>query len=201
MELKLKLKPLYIYLIGFVIFLVAIIFFSINRPGTKMPDDAMHGKAPNDDVHKGMGMPGMGGMSEAFKQKEAELKTALDKSPNDTLKIKEYAQFLMAAHKPVDALKYLQKIVDIDPKRIDVMLNMTFIYDIQGNTAAAETLTRKILAISPNSQEANFNLAILMEKKGDKEKAKQIWNDLVKKYPNTDIAKMSQEGLDRLKSK
>lgn len=197
-----KIKPLYIYLIGFVLFVGVIIFFSTNKEKAGMPDDAAHSGMPQDDIHKGMGgMEGMGAMSEAFKKRETELKGALEKNPADTLKMREYAEFLMAAHKPVESLKYLLQIVEKDPKRIDILLNITFIYDIQGNVSEAEATTRKILAIDNNNQPANFNLGVLMDKKGDKEKAKQIWNDLIKKYPNSDIAKLSKEALDGMNKK
>lgn len=197
-----KIKPLYIYLIGFVLFAAVIIFFAAKKDELKMPNDAMHGQAPNDDIHKGMGggMPGMGAMKEAFKKKDAEYKAALEKSPNDTLKMREYAEFLMAAHKPDESLKYLQLILKSNPKRIDILLNTTIIYfEVKNDIAAAEDATNKILAIDKNNQPANYNLGIIMEKKGNKEKAKQIWNDLIKKYPNSEIATMSKKALDGMK--
>jgi hypothetical protein len=40
-----------------------------------------------------------------------------------------------------------------------------------------------------------------MEKKGDKKKAEQIWTDLIKKNPKSEIATMSQEELDRMTGK
>ncbi len=203
-----KIKPLYMYLGGFIIF-IAVMVLLVPKKNTalpndamngQMPNDAVHGQMPNDDVHKGMGSAnGMGAMSEAFKKKEAELKDAVDKSPNDTLKVRQYAELLMAAHKPAESLKYLQQIVSKYPNRIDLLLDITYIYDIQGNAGAALETTNKILAVDKNNQPANFNLGVLMDKKGEKDRAKQIWTDLIKKYPGSDIAKLAQQAIDAQK--
>ncbi len=197
-----KIKPLYIYLIGFALFIAIIIFFSVQQKNANTPKDAVSGEVPNDDIHKGMGGMGnqkMGAMSEAFKKKEAEMKAELDKNPNDTLKIREYAEFLMAAHKPAESLKYLEQIVSKDPRRIDILLAITFIYHLQKNYDKAEEATNRILAIDKNNQNASFNMGIIQEAKGNKERAKQIWNDVIKRFPNTDAAKLSKEALDALK--
>ncbi|MBA4317657.1 MAG: hypothetical protein C0412_04585, partial [Flavobacterium sp.] len=149
-----KIKPLYIYLIGFALFIAIIIFFSVKQKEAKDPKDAVSGQAPNDDIHKGMGGMGgqkMGAMSEAFKKKEADMKAELDKNPNDTLKIREYAEFLMAAHKPMESLKYLEQIMSKDPKRVDILLAITFIYHVQKNYDKAEEATNRILAVDKNN--------------------------------------------------
>jgi len=197
-----KIKPLYIYLIGFALFIAIIIFFSVKQKEAKDPKEAVSGQAPNDDVHKGMGGMGgqkMGAMSEAFKKKEADMKAELDKNPNDTLKIREYAEFLMAAHKPAESVKYLEQIISKDPKRIDILLAITFIYHIQKNYDKAEEATNRILAVDKNNENANFNMGVIQESKGNKEKAKQIWNDIIKRFPNTEAAKLSKEALDAMK--
>jgi tetratricopeptide (TPR) repeat protein len=195
-----KIKPLFIYLIGFVVFLVAIIFFALRKEEPKAPEGPMSGQMPNDAIHQGMGgMNGMAAMSEAFKKKEAEFAAAFEKNPNDTLKLKEYAHFLGQGHKPAEAIKVLEKILKIDPKRIDVLFDLTYLYDQMGRMADIEVATNKILAIDKNNKEANYNLGIIMEKKGNKEKAKQIWNDLVKKFPNTEIAQLAKNSINRLK--
>jgi tetratricopeptide (TPR) repeat protein len=195
-----KIKPLYIYLIGFVVFLVVIIFFSLQKSEPKMPDNAMNGMPPNDDIHQGMGnMKGMGAMSEAFKKKEAEFKAAFEKNPNDTLMLKEYAHFLGQGHKPAEAVKALEKILAIGPNRVDVLFDLTYLYDQLGKLDEVEVVTNKILAIEKDNKEASYNLGIIMEKKGNKDKARQLWNDLIKKYPGTEIAKLSKESIDRLK--
>jgi tetratricopeptide (TPR) repeat protein len=197
-----KLKPLYIYLIGFALFIAIIIFFSVQQKQSKTPEEAMTGQMPNDDVHKGMGGMGgqkMGALSEAFKKRAADMKAAFDKNPNDTLQMRKYAEFLMEAHKPAESLKLLEQIISKDPKRIDIMLGMTFIYHSQKNLDKAEEITNRILAIDKNNQNASFNLGVIMEDKGNKEKAKQIWNDLIKRFPNTEAAKLSKEALDAQK--
>lgn len=193
-----KIKPLYIYLIGFALFIAIIIFFSVKQKETIEPNEAVSGQAPNDDIHKGMGGMGgqkMGAMSEAFKKKEAEMKAEVEKNPNDTLKIREYAEFLMAAHKPMESVKYLEQIIAKDSKRVDILLSITYIYYIQKDYNKAEETTNRILAVDKNNQNALFNMGVIQESKGNTAKAKEIWNDVIKRFPNSEAAKLSKEAL------
>jgi len=196
-----KLKPLYIYLLGFAAFIVIIIFFAIKREDPVGAGGDIGKRMPADNIHQGMkeGMPGMGAMSEAFKKREADLKSALEKNPNDTLKLREYAEFMMMAHKPLESLKYLEQIAKLDPKRIDILLNMTYIYDIQGNLQKAEEMTNKVLSANRKHPAANFNLGVIMQKKGDAAKAKQIWESVIRNNPGTEIALKAKNAIDGMK--
>ena len=200
-----KIKPLYIYLIGFVFFVAAVIFFSSKSSESKMPNDAAHSHASSDNPHSGMGMgqddpnaPSKDNVSEKYKQEFERRKSEYEKNPNDTLKMREYAEILYQSHKYNPALDLLEKILKVNPNRKDVLLAETVIYDIQGDVTKAEEVTNKILSFRKNDPEASFNLGIIMEKKGDKEKAKQIWNDIYKRSPESAIGKMAKDQVDRL---
>ena len=93
---------------------------------------------PMDEVHKKLnnGMtqnPSGSNVSEEVKHKLDVMKKAVDANPSDTLKMREYADFLAAAHKPDDALLYYQKIIDKDKKRKDIYFSMTLIYYTKGD--------------------------------------------------------------------
>ena len=196
-----KVKPVYIYLAVFIAFVLALIIFTSN--GEKTTQNNM----PNDDVHKGLtnphgnGGPSKSNLSDDYYKQLNELKAAYEQNPNDTVKIKAYADFLAASHQTDNAAELYTKILDKGPKRIDIMLELTFLYYEAGNYDKAEEYTNKILAIDKNQLEANYNLGALAAAKGDKDKAIQIWNNVIAKYPGTDAATNAQKSIEQLNAK
>lgn len=194
-----KIKPIYIYLGVFVIFIVAVIFFSNSAKNSNQAKEInLNTQMPNDDVHKGTAAQGNGDMpSKSNVMKEAvekmnALKTAVEKNPNDTLKVREYAQ-MVQAHNPDEAIKLYENILQIGSKRTDLMLELTFLYFNKGDIKKAEVYNNKVLSIDRNNLIANYNLGGLAQAKGDIKTAKTIWQNLAKKYPNTQVGSMAGE--------
>ncbi len=107
---------------------------------------------PTDDVHKNlnkemMNNPSGANVSEEVKHKLQVMKKDVDANPSDTLKMREYADFLAAAHHPEDASIYYQKILEKDKNRKDIYFSLTFVYYNQGNLVKAEEVTRKMLQL------------------------------------------------------
>lgn len=202
---EMKIKPLYIYLLVFIVFVGAVIFFSGNTKKAE-PNSAMNGQMPSDDVHKGLKAkgnneaPSANNVMEEAKQKLANLKKEVEANPDDTLKLKEYAVMLGGGHQPEEAIKMFEKILKKGPNRIDIMHALTFLYFNKGDLSKAEEYTNNVLSVDRNNKEANFNLGAIAATKGDKVKAKEIWNSVIKKFPNTDVAKLAQSALESLKN-
>lgn len=131
-------------------------------------------------------------------QRLAEFKNAIDSNPQDTLKMREYANLLGGAHRDQEAAKVFENILAIGPNRIDVMLVLTYIYYTLGNTEKAEKYTNRVLSINKDNPEANFNLGILELKKGDKDKAKQILNSVIKRFPDNKVSVYAKSALMKL---
>ena len=194
-----KIKPVYIYLGVFAIFIVAVIFFSNASKNSRTAKELNpNTQAPNDDVHKGMAEQGNGDkpsksnvMKEAVEKMNA-LKAAVEKNPNDTLKVREYAE-MVQAHDPNEAIRLYESILKVGPKRTDLLLELTFLYFSKGDLKKAEEYNNKVLSIDKTNMIANYNLGGLAQAKGDFQKAKSIWLDLAKKYPNTQIGHMAGE--------
>ncbi len=55
------------------------------------------------------------------------LKKEVEANPKDTAKIKEYADFIAAAHKPEQAIPYYEKILKVDPRRNDILFSLSMI--------------------------------------------------------------------------
>lgn len=194
-----KIKPIYIYLGVFVIFIVAVVFFSNSAKNSNQANEINpSAQMPNDDVHKGMAQQGNGDMpSKSNVMKEAvekmnALKSAIEKNPNDTLKVREYAE-MVQAHEPDEAIKLYENILKVGPKRTDLLLELTFLYFNKGDLKKAEEYNNKVLNIDKSNMIANYNLGGLAQAKGDIKAAKAIWLDLAKKYPNTQIGNMAGE--------
>jgi tetratricopeptide (TPR) repeat protein len=196
-----KIKPIYIYLITFVVFGLAVILFSSNTKKSEPSNPHMQqGQMPNDDIHKGINSddaPSKSNVSQDAIQKMAELKTAVDKNPKDTAKVREYADMLVF-HQPEEAEKYFQKILNIDPKRVDVLLQLTLISFNKRDFNKAEKYTNIILKNDPANATAHYNLGAIAGAKGDNKKARSIWEDVVKKYPNTGGGKVASNALKQL---
>jgi tetratricopeptide (TPR) repeat protein len=195
-----KIKPLYIYLILFASFVIGVIVFT-NISSSSSNDNKIN-KIPDDEIHRGMGsdgeMPSGTNVMEDARKKLEELKLSYEKNPDDTLKIKEYAEMLKFAHQTDKSIELYEKILKKDPNRIDVLLELTFLYFNNGNLDKAEEFTNTILKIDKDHQIGTYNLGAIAASRGDNAKAKSIWQGLVKKYTNTEIALIAQQSIMEL---
>jgi tetratricopeptide (TPR) repeat protein len=195
-----KIKPLYIYLILFASFVIGVIIFT-NISSSSSNDNSTN-KIPDDQIHRGMGndgeMPSGTNVMEDARKKLEELKLSYEKNPDDTLKIKEYAEMLKFAHQTEKSIELYEKIIKKGPDRIDVLLELTFLYFNNGNLDKAEAFTNDILKIDKEHQIGTYNLGAIAASRGDNAKAKSIWQGLAKKYPNTDIALIAQQSIMEL---
>lgn len=197
-----KIKPIFIYLTAFAAFVIGIIIFSSSSQKTNssagIPDDAVHSKT---NPHGNGEMPGKGNVTQSAMEKMAELEKDYKANPNDTLKAREYADFIGMAHGDDEALGIYDNILKIDPNRIDIIMRQTFIYDNKGNYDKAEELTKKILSLQKDHPDANYNLGVIAAQKGQNDKALKIFNDVLKKFPNTQVAEYSKIYIEQLTGK
>ncbi|HKI77641.1 MAG TPA: tetratricopeptide repeat protein [Ignavibacteriaceae bacterium] len=199
-----KIKPAYIYVI---LIAALILFLVISSQDTKTIKPSTAGniqdqEIPQDDIHSSLrtpgSTPGKDNVSETVNRRIEEFKTTLKKNPNDTLTIKEYADFLLAAHQPLNALPLYEKILKVDPKRADIHFSLTYIYYSQGNLDKAEEETKLILLYNKKDPQAFYNLGAISATRGNFEKAKKYWNDIIANNPGTEIAKLASSSLEKL---
>ncbi len=198
-----KIKPLYIYLIAFVLVIVIIVLTS-NSGSNKSTSESITGKEmPQDEIHKGINPPGTGNPSSGNVSKEAihqmeMLKKSYEENPEDTVKAKVYADMLIASHSPEKSIPIYENILKKDPKRIDILLGLTLAnYSLQ-NFDECEELTLEILKIDEDNPEANYNLGAIAASRGNKEKARKLWQEVIEKYPNSDAARIANTSMQRL---
>ena len=157
---------------------------------------------PKDDIHKGLQNPtqnpGKENVSSEVKHQMEMLKKSVEENPKDTLKMREYADLLAAAHHPEEAIVYYYSILNINPRRTDILNSVAFIYYNEKDYSKATDLINKILLYEPNNTEAMYNLGAIAATSGNKTEAKQRWEDLVKKYPNSEESKLAENSLKKL---
>lgn len=199
-----KFKPIYVYLGVFVVFVAAIVFFSnVTKDANNAGTISEGAQMPEDDIHSGMRsrgngeMPGQDNVMKEMVEKMNALKLAIEKNPNDTAKVREYAD-MQIAHNPEEAIKLYERIIKIDPKRTDVLLQMTFTFYNTGELEKAIEYNNKVLSVDKNNLYAQYNIGGLAQAKGDTKKAIAVWKELAKKYPKTEVAHIAEQAAKQL---
>lgn len=202
---KMKFKPIYFYPTLVIIILIVLIITinDSNKTHVKVEDEIVNKEMPNDEVHKGLNVPGKESptkqnVTSTVLERLESMKKEVEKNPNDTLKLKEFADFLTAAHKPEEAIPYYEKILKIDPNNKEVLFNLSFIYNTKRDFLRAENYTIKILKLDPKDTQALYNLGAISASKGNKNKARDIWEKIVKDFPGTEIESLAKSGLAKL---
>jgi tetratricopeptide (TPR) repeat protein len=198
---KFKFKIIYLY--GFIFITVILVLIITSHSGSNISTDKSSIRSeeiPQDSIHQNLGMetPSSSIVNKDVIIKLKEMKILANALPIDTMKNREYADFLVAAHKPAEAVNYYYKILKIDNKRKDILLSLTQAYYIKNDLDSAENITRKILQIFPGDQQATYNLGAIEATKGNKDKAREIWNQLIIDHPNTETAELAKEALNKL---
>jgi len=199
-----KVKPLYIYaaiIILAILFLV--IFASKDKNEQNAGTDFSTKNLPDDEIHKGLQnpstqTPSKENVNENFKHQIEMLKKAAEENPSDTLKMREYADLLFAAHKAEEAIPYYQKILKVNPKRIDILFSVSFIYYNKKDFDKSEEITNQILKADKKNQQALYNLGAIAIAKGDIQSAKKIWTRLIEEYPSSETSELAKNSLNKL---
>lgn len=198
---KTKFKIIYLY--GIIFIAVILVLIITSQSGSNISTNKSNIRSeeiPQDSIHQNLGIetPNSSNVNKDVIIKLKEMKIQADALPIDTMKNREYADFLIAAHKPAEAVNYYNKILKIDNKRKDILLSLTQAYYIKNDLDSAENITKKILKIFPGDQQATYNLGAIEATKGNKDKAREIWNRLIIDHPNTETAELAKDALNKL---
>ena len=201
---KMKFKPIYLYGVVLAAAVVLLIFFSRSKDSNPDPEttNLQNENIPDDDIHNQLKMqesnPTKDNVTENFHKRMGELKQAVENNPNDTLKLKEYADFLAAAHKTEEAIRMYDRILKINPKRTDIYFSITLLYYNEKDLQKAEEYNEKVLIYDPTNSMALYNRGALAATRGDKEKARTIWEKIVKDDPDSEVGNLAKQSLTRL---
>lgn len=199
-----KFKPIYLYgLVVLVSIVILIIVASQNSEEPQNNSSELNQKMPDDDVHKklmdkGGKSPSKENVSVEYRERMAKLKDAVEKNPEDTLALKNYADFLSASHKMDDAITYYNKILQVDPKRADIHFSLAVIYYNKQDFARCENENNQVLRFDPKNQMALYNLGAVAATKGEFMKAKDFWNQVIEINSENETGKLAKESLTKL---
>ena len=201
-----KLKPLYLY--GTVAVVAAfILVFYLFQDNTVKPvnasSDIMNKEMPKDEIHKGLQnsnteAPSSGNVMNKVKHEMAMLKKAVEKNPNDTLSVRQYADFLAVAHQKDEAIKYYKEILQKYPDRTDIKFSMSYAYFVNHDFENAEKMMNDVIQKDNKNVAAYYNLGVIAASKGNKQKAKEAWQKLIKINPGCREADLANSALKKL---
>ncbi len=199
-----KFKPIYLY--GIIVLVSIIVLILVSMQNSNEPKEVaieQNQNIPDDDVHQQLKNqvstpPSKENVSEAYREKMAELKAAVDKNPEDTLALKNYADFLSASHKMNEAITYYNKILQIDSKRNDIHFALALIYYNKQDFVNCENENNKVLSYDPKNQMALYNLGAIAATKGEIVKAKDFWNQVIEINSASETGKLAKESLGKL---
>jgi tetratricopeptide (TPR) repeat protein len=168
-----------------------------------MPNDAVHqgmNGMPGDALHQGMGgdAPSKNNIRDDFWEKLKKFEADLKANPNDTLLMKNYAQMLGMSHQTEKAIELYEKILKIDPNRVDILLAEGLAFYNDQNFQMAEVVTKRIIARDKNNIEAQYNLGVIAASQGKDEDAKKIWKEISEKYPNDEVGQLAGRSLKQI---
>lgn len=196
-------KPSTVYPLALVVIVVILVFMVVSKNTPPAPDKppVTQGQMPNDDIHKGLGgSPSGTNVADEVKHQIDMLGKAVQKNPNDTVKLREFADILVQSHKQDLAIPLYEKILKINPKRKDILIALSYVAYIKQDFDKSAEYTKRILKFLPKDPEALYNLGAIAAIKGNNAEAKKIWADVAKNNPGTPIAATANESIQKLES-
>ncbi|MCE1188961.1 MAG: tetratricopeptide repeat protein [Ignavibacteria bacterium] len=199
-----KLNKLTIYAIVIVIFVAALIIgVMLNKNSSKeAPGNLAQKEMPNDEVHKGLkngaAMPQPGKQTEEMKHQIAMIQKTVEDNPNDTMKIRQFADVLAQGHQPEEAIKYYEMILKKDPKRADILFSLSYIYYIKTDLNKSADYLLRILKFDKSNLNAVYNLGLVEATRGNNTEARKYWESIVKQSPSSELGKLAADALKKL---
>ena len=95
----------------------------------------------------------------------------------------------------------VQEMRPYDPHRAEKCVEVGDYYMRRKNYRAAESRYREALDYKPNDALATFRLAVVLEKTGERDEARQRYEEYLKILPQGPLARDARKALERLKAK
>ena len=131
--------------------------------------------------------------------KYQELKAAVDANPNGPEENIQLANFLFDNHRFQEAINYYQKALRLDPRNVNVIVDVGVAYFNLQNYQEAEKYFQRALEIDPEQPNALYNLGIVRAQLGDMQGVIEVWNKLIKVAPESQLARNARQMLEKKK--
>ncbi len=191
--MKFNIKHFYLVLglivVGFISYFVV----------AKSLEKSQQAEMPNDEIHRGLKQQKSMQMDKEILAKIDSLKNVINSNPKDTIALNHLGFFLLQTHKFDEAETTFENLLKLNPNRIDVLNVLAEMnFNLQKFNKSEEYLKR-ILKLEEDNDLAQYNLGVVYVMQGKKDEAKEAWNKIVQKNPDSDIGKMAKESLQTLK--
>jgi len=124
----------------------------------------------------------------------------LKKDPEDLLALESIAQAHLALNQYTQAATYLERLVDLDPERLDVLMQLAAIYlhpDSRNYQAAVSALNRAT-SVDPQNAEAFLQLGVAERGVGNVQGATMAWNRYLDLSPDGEMAETVRAELEAM---
>jgi tetratricopeptide (TPR) repeat protein len=126
------------------------------------------------------------------------LAEALKKKPDHTPVLLRMAQLSEESGKHTEAARNLREVLKREPANIDARLELGKTLFEAGDVQGAIEETKAILDRQPDHADALYNLGAIYGNVGNADQARQYWNRLIAKDPQTESAKRAKGMLGQL---
>ncbi len=196
-----KIKTAYLYPLMLLILGAGVVLFTQLTKEEKTTPAVTDGM-PQDDIHSalppGGDAPSKANVNQNYLNMVNDLNAKIQANPADTMSMRELAELYYAGHKVEEAFALYNKILEKNPKRTDILFELTQYYYDKKNYAEAEKVTERILTYDKNNFRAMYNLGSLRIAQGDKEGGRKQWQMIIEKFPGTEAAKLAEENLGKI---
>jgi tetratricopeptide (TPR) repeat protein len=120
---------------------------------------------------------------------------AYKQNPKDVKTLLTLGQAYLEANRSDDANKIFGEVLAIEPKNSDARAGMALVTLTKGDAAKAQADLEAVVKDDPNSQNAHYQLAIVLWSGNQADKAKLEWEKAVALGADTQVGKMAQQFL------
>jgi tetratricopeptide (TPR) repeat protein len=126
------------------------------------------------------------------------LAEALKKKPNHTPVLLRMAQLSAESGKPTEATRNLREVLQREPANDDARLELGKTLFEAGDIQGAIEQTKAILDHKPDHADALYNMGAIYGNLGKSDLARQYWNRLIAKAPQTESAQRAKRMIGQL---
>lgn len=190
--MKFQIKYLYYFLGLLAVGTIAYILVS------REMDTQNQSRMPDDEIHRNLNNQQMRQIDKEILARIDSLKKVVNDNPKDTIALNHLGFFLLESHKFDEAEFYFDKLIKLRPERIDILNILAEMNFNLQKYDKSENYLKKIIEIDKKNEVAEYNLGVVYLMQGKKDDAKNVWNGLIKKYPDSEIARLAKESLQGL---
>jgi cytochrome c-type biogenesis protein CcmH/NrfG len=126
------------------------------------------------------------------------LESQLQKKPNHVPILTRLAQIARENGKPAEAIPYLRRIIQLEPKNTEARLELgRNLYDT-GDVTGAMDQTNQLLSEDQKNVDALYNMGAIYANSSKPEIARDYWKRAVASDPASDSGKRAAQSLQRL---